>query len=58
VAAVLDSGGNTYATLNVNCFDRADEFTQTAEPVIYDSEAASERIARRTARWTPARIEA
>jgi hypothetical protein len=55
VAAVLPmDDGTAYATVNVNCLDRVDELTQAAAPVSYAGESASERIARRRARWTPA----
>ena len=57
-AMVVASDGKAYATLNVNCFDRVDEFTQAASPVSYDGESSGERIARRIARWTPTQIEA
>jgi hypothetical protein len=55
-AAVLPGeNGSAYATVNVNCFDRADELTQAVLPVSYEAESAPERIARRRARWTPTR---
>jgi hypothetical protein len=54
VAAVLAMGdGSAYATVNVNCFDRVHELKQSADAVSYEAESASERIARRRARWTP-----
>jgi hypothetical protein len=54
LAAVLSTEeGKTYATLNVNCLDRVDEMAQAAEPITYEGESASERIARRRTRWTP-----
>jgi hypothetical protein len=58
LGAVLSTDdGSAYATLNVNCFDRADELTQAAAPVSYQAESASERIARTRVRWTPARLD-
>jgi len=58
VAAVLSPDeGSAYATVNVNCFDRMAELTQTVASVSYEAESASERIARRRARWTPARVD-
>jgi hypothetical protein len=55
-AVLLADDGSAYATVNVNCFDRVDELTQAVSPVSYEAESASERIARRCARWTPTRI--
>ena len=56
-AVIVAPEGRAYATLNVNCLDRADELTQAVTPVSYDGESAPERMARRIARWTPTRIE-
>ena len=56
VAAVLDDGAASYATVNLNVLERADEFRRPARPVCYDAETAAERRARRIARWTPATI--
>ncbi len=45
VAAVLTvDDGSAYATVNVTCFDRADELTQPVLPVSYDGESAQDRI--------------
>jgi hypothetical protein len=55
-AVVFADDGSAYATLNVNCFDRAGELTQEAIPVSYE-QSASERVARRRSRWTPARVD-
>jgi len=53
VAAVLTTGGRTYATVNINVLDSADRFTQPVLPVTYDGETEAERVARRAAKWTP-----
>ena len=58
LAALLSTAdGSAYATLNVNCSDRVGELTQSVIAVSYEAESASERIARRIVRWTPACVE-
>ena len=55
VGAVSDVGGRTYVTLNLNAFD--DPHPELAAmPVSYEGEARGDRLGRRAARWTPARI--
>ena len=54
VAAVLGDTGGSYATVNLNVLDGADEFSRAATPVRYEGESEAERRARRVARWTPA----
>ncbi|TMB10920.1 MAG: aldehyde-activating protein [Deltaproteobacteria bacterium] len=56
VAAVMEEGSGSYATVNVNTLDAVDRFTRPATPVTYEGESAAERSARRKARWTPAVI--
>jgi hypothetical protein len=46
-----------FATLNVNTLAAAAKFTQGAHAVTYDGETDDERLRRRQAAWTPARIE-
>jgi hypothetical protein len=57
VAAILTAGPSSFATLNVNALDRAEEFVQETRAVSYDSETASQRKERRRRSWTPALIE-
>ena len=57
LAAVISTGGVSFATLNVNVLDRTSEFTRDTLPVTYESENAAERIERRMRSWTPAQIE-
>ncbi len=57
VAAVLSAGPSSYATLNVNVLDRAEEFTQETRAVSYDFENPSQRTERRIKNWTPAMVE-
>jgi len=56
VAAVMNEGSRSYATVNVNTLDAVDRLTQPARPATYEGESAAERSARRKARWTPAVI--
>lgn len=56
VAAVLGDTGGSYATVNVNGLDRADEFSRAVTPVSYEGETEAERRVRRRARWTPATL--
>jgi hypothetical protein len=55
LGAVATIDGALYATLNLNVFDdpRPD---LAALPVTYDGESPTEKMARRRARWTPARL--
>lgn len=53
VAAVMD---DAYATLNALVLDDAARLPAPTS-VSYDGETSDDRIARRRARWTPARIE-
>jgi hypothetical protein len=46
-----------FATLNVNTLADAAKFTHEARAVNYDGETGDERLRRRQAAWTPARIE-
>ncbi len=56
VAALLESDGRAYATLNVNVLDDRDAFTRAAVDVSYDGEDVERRVARRVAGWTPAAL--
>ncbi len=52
VAAAMCDGEGWRSTLNLNCFDDPHAELET-EPMVYDAESASDRIARRRERWTP-----
>ena len=54
-AAMEDGSGGWRSTLNLNCFDDPHSDIP-AQPMVYDSEGAQDRIARRLERWTPTRI--
>ena len=54
LAAVMNEGFASFATVNVNTLDAVDRLTQPATPVTYEGESAAERSARRKACWTPA----
>lgn len=56
MAAMLFDANSAWATLNVNSFENADAFPKEPTPVSYDGEDAAGRIARRKAKWTPARL--
>jgi hypothetical protein len=56
VCAILEADGAVYATLNINVLDERAAFPAVDEPVSYDSEDAAQRVARRVAAWTPARL--
>ena len=53
LGAVYSEAGRAWVTLNVNAFQNRDDFPAEASPVVYDSETAADRAARRKARWTP-----
>ena len=55
VAAAMGEGGECRSTLNLNCFDDPHAELR-AEPMVYDSEGAADRLERRRQRWTPTRI--
>lgn len=57
VAMAKKIGGDWYASLNVNAFDRVAEFVQPAQPVDYGGESPAQTRARRLAKWTPATID-
>ncbi len=56
VGAVLEADGRAWATVNVNALDDRDRFAP-GEPVSFEGEDVAGRVARRKARWTPARVE-
>lgn len=56
VAAVLDDGTRSVATLNVNVLDRDPFRDRDPEPAIYDDETAPARRARRLRMWTPVEV--
>lgn len=56
VAAVMTEGDRAYATLIMNAFETAEQFTQPVMPVDYAGEDESGRRARRRKRWTPVSI--
>lgn len=56
VVAVLRLGDRAWATLNVNAGTLRGQFPGAGTAVDYTGETAEQRIARRKASWTPARI--
>lgn len=54
VAAILTDGPRAFAAVNAAVLEPP--LTQAAEPVDYDGETASARIARRRAAWTPVEV--
>lgn len=57
VAAMIEQDGRTLATLNANILDIRDALDPVPQLVSYAGEAASDRVKRRFARWTPMRLE-
>lgn len=53
VAAIMNTDGRRYATLNANLFDSRAELTVEPAPVDYSAESAKQRVTRRIAHWTP-----
>ena len=53
VAAVGDTDGRTYATVNAACFPEPPTGLAPAEPVTFESENVAERIRRHKVSWTP-----
>jgi len=57
VAALIRHEGRDYATLNANMLDARDSLVPAPPLSSYGGETAEARIARRVAKWTPARVE-
>lgn len=57
VAALITHEGQDYATLNSNVLDCRDSLDTAPLLASYGGETAEARIARRLAKWTPARLE-
>jgi hypothetical protein len=57
VAALITHEGRDYATLNANMLDTRDSLDPAPPLSSYGGETAEVRIARRLAKWTPARVE-
>ncbi len=53
MAAVLTAEGGRFATLNVNTLEIGASLTQAVLKVGYGDETAVQRVARRSAAWTP-----
>ncbi len=53
---ILEEGGKTWSALNVRGLAIPEFAGRTPEPVVYEGETASARIARRKAKWTPTQI--
>ena len=52
----MADAGSAYAIININALQTPEVFAKAAVPVSYDRESATERRARRRARWTPATV--
>jgi hypothetical protein len=57
IAALIGHAGRAYATLNANVLEARDSLDPAPPLVDYEGESAEGRIARRVAKWTPARVE-
>ena len=57
IGAVAYDGDIAFSTTNVNVLQAHAEFSEHAEPVCYDGETSSERLARRRRQWTPTTID-
>ena len=53
VGAVMEEGGRRYGIVNLNSFDLRADLTTRPDAMDYSAEDATERRARRRARWTP-----
>jgi hypothetical protein len=56
IGAVCETAAGTRAVINTNCLDDRAVFTRQPTPVDHDGETTENRLARRTANWTPATI--
>ena len=56
VGAMAEIDGRPLVTLNLNAFDDPHP-DLAAEPVNYDGESAAQKTERRSARWTPLRLD-
>lgn len=53
IGALVESHGRAYATINLNTMTTPVDDVAEARAIDYGAENASERIDRRTSRWTP-----
>jgi hypothetical protein len=53
---MLEDGGKVWSVLNVRGLAIPEFRDRVPEPVVYDGEAAEQRVARRKAKWTPTEI--
>ncbi len=56
VGAVCETAAGIRAVINVNCLDDRAAFTRQPTPVDHEGEATVDRLARRAANWTPAKL--
>ena len=56
IGAIGETATGMRAVINTNCLEDRAAFTQQANAVDHDGEATGDRLARRTANWTPATI--
>ncbi len=55
LAAVIQDGNKSYATVNLNALTGSVSGVPATEPAVYDGENTKQRVARRYRRWTPVR---
>jgi hypothetical protein len=56
IGAVCETSAGTRAVVNINCLDDRAAFVRPPAPVDHEGEKIEDRVARRAANWTPARL--
>ena len=56
IAAVMQSGKERFAVINVNALDSCPTDLQEPQPMFYDKQNAEEKSQRRERLWTPCRL--
>lgn len=52
-AAVLEAGGERFATTNLNILEKEKAFTRKPLTISYEGESTEQRLARRKRKWSP-----
>ena len=56
MGCILSDGDNHYGIVNIRALNDRAKYTSTPTAFDYDAETTSDRIARRKAKWTPAKL--
>ena len=57
VGVITEAGGKAWSTINVRGMAVSEFSGRTAEPVVYEGETQTTRMARRQTKWTPTELK-